>query len=367
MANAAVELNKVGTSVWYDNISRDLLNNGALAQMIKDWGVRGLTSNPTIFDKAISSSSLYDAAINQAKSEKLSSDQIFEKLAIEDIAAAAKLLLPVYKESEGNDGFVSIEVSPLLAADTQGTISQARRLHKELNLENVMIKVPGTAEGIPAIRTLLEEGINVNVTLLFSVENYEVVAKTYVDALRARAAKGLPIDKIRSVASFFVSRVDSIIDSKLDEIAAKGNAKAASLKGKFGIANSQAAYASFLQIFSEQNFGDLRKKGGAVQRPLWASTGVKNPQYPDLMYVERLAGADTVNTMPHQTLEALVDHGSIKGATLQIGMKEALAMAAELIAIGVDVPALLKELQVDGVKKFVESFEALDKTIRSKM
>ena len=371
--NPAQQLIKFGQSLWYDNISRDIIDNGELKRMIAEWGVRGLTSNPTIFDQAISKSALYDGIIGEGKKKGLSPDKIFEELSAADIAAAADLFRPVYDQSNGDDGFVSIEVSPLLAADTQGTIDEARRLHKLLNRPNVMIKVPGTPEGIPAVRALLEAGINVNITLLFSVSNYVEVAKTYVEALRARVKRGEPIDKIRSVASFFVSRVDSTIDQKLTAIIEKNSASdpaaaeaAKGLLGQFGIANCKLAYEQFEKIFTSSAFDDLKSKGGAVQRPLWASTGTKNPAYRDVMYVETLIGPHTVNTMPPQTVTATVDH-AVVAETLTKGLDQAKQVEAGLKRLGIDIDGALHDLQVDGVKKFAESFRALNETIKKKL
>jgi transaldolase len=368
--NPAQKLITHGQSLWYDNISRDIIDNGELKRMIGEWGVRGLTSNPTIFDQAISKSSLYDSVIAEGRKLGSTPDKIFEEIAVGDIALAADLFRGVFEESKGDDGFVSIEVSPLLAADTNGTIEEAKRLWKRLNRPNIMIKIPGTPEGIPAIRAALEAGINVNVTLLFSVENYVKVAQTYVDALRARVKRGESVENIRSVASFFVSRVDTIIDSKLDAIA-KGSdpakaEKAKSLLGKFGVANCKLAYEQFEKIFIGAAFDDLKHKNAAVQRPLWASTSMKNPNYRDVMYVESLIGAHTVNTMPPQTVAATVDHAVVE-ETLSKGLNEAKQILADLGTVGVDVSACLHELQVDGVKKFAESFKALNETIKKKL
>lgn len=367
--NPAQQLVDYGTSVWYDNISRDILKSGELKRLVLEWGVRGLTSNPTIFDKAIGSGQAYDVQIASLKPKNPSPDQVFEELAIVDIAEAADLLLPVYKESGGIDGYVSIEVSPLLAADTNGTIEEGRRLFSKLNRPNIMIKVPGTPEGIPAVRALLEEGINVNITLLFSVENYHQVAVTYCDALRARMKKGNPIDNVHSVASFFVSRVDTSVDAQLDAMV-KANAPQAeaakALRGKFGIANSKLAYKLFQKIFTGPEFADLRAAGAKVQRPLWASTGTKDPAYRDVVYVEELIGPETVNTMPHATLQQFVDHGVCK-ETLTKSVDEAELCRQSLLDLGIDLDKIVKDLQVDGVKKFAESFRALNDTISKKL
>ncbi len=368
MANPAQELIKFGQSIWYDNISKDLLDKGELKRLINECGVRGVTSNPTIFDNAISKSNSYDKQISALKPRNLSADQMFEELAIEDISRAADLLLPIYQSSDGVDGFVSIEVSPLLAANTEGTLAEAQKLYKRLNRPNIMVKVPGTAEGIPAVYALLEQGINVNITLLFSVSNYQEVAKTYCAALRSRVKKGLPVDKIRSVASFFVSRVDSAVDAELKKIAAAEPAKAKiaqSLLGKFGIANCKLAYKKYLEIFGV-DFADLHKAGAKPQRPLWASTSTKDPSYPDLIYVDNLIGEDTVNTMPHATLMACVDHGK-PAATLGQNMAEAEEVQGHLKSLGLNLEQILNHLQVDGVKKFADSFKALNESINKKI
>ncbi len=369
MGNPAQELIKLGQSIWYDNISRDLLDKGDLKKYIAEWGVRGLTSNPTIFDKAISSGTMYDAQIAELKPQGLTPDLVFEELALKDIAAAADLLLPIYNESKGDDGFVSIEVSPLLAANTEGTFEEGLRLNKRLNRKNIMIKVPGTAEGIPAFAKLIEEGVNVNVTLLFSVENYVAVAQAYCEALRARAKKNLPIDAIRSVASFFVSRVDSSVDKKLGEIEKADASKAAlakSLKGKFGIANSKLAYRRYQEILESSAFGDLKAKGAKPQRPLWASTGTKDPAYSDVMYVDGLIGPNTVNTVPHATLEAFVDHGTC-AQTLTMDMEGAQKLVTQLKDLGIDLEKILLDLQIDGVSKFSDSFRDLNASIAKKL
>jgi transaldolase len=371
--NTAQQLIDYGQSAWYDNISRDLLFNGEMKRLIDQCGVRGLTSNPSIFDKALSSGGSYDGQILSLRGINLSSAQLFEELAVQDIAAAADLLLPVYRESGGNDGFVSIEVSPLLARDAEATIKEASHLFARLARPNVMIKIPGTPEGMPAVMQALEEGINVNVTLLFSVENYVEVAKTYCEALRSRVSQGKAIDKIRSVASFFVSRVDTIVDQRLEQIA-KENEKSApstselarSLLGTFGVANSKIAYKRFQEIFQTAEFDDLKKAGGEVQRPLWASTSTKNPDYRDVIYVEELIGPHTVNTLPHSTLEAFIEHG-VAAETLTKNVDEAQSLARQLTEIGVDIQALMNQLQVEGVDKFIKSFEALNKTLESKL
>ena len=371
--NPAQQLINFGQSVWYDNISRELLENGEIKRLIEESGVRGMTSNPSIFDSAISSGSSYDAQIEELKPKNLSTDQLFEELALKDIAEAADILLPIYNESAGEDGFISIEVSPLLARDTQGTIDEAIRLNDRLSRPNIMIKIPGTTESLPAVKACLEQGININITLLFSVDNYVEVANTYCEALRARVAKNQPVDKIRSVASFFVSRVDTIVDNRLEEIiegckdSAPDKAELSqSLLGKFGIANSKIAYKRFEKIFLGSAFEDLKKAGAAPQRPLWASTSTKNPNYPDTIYVDQLIGPNTVNTVPPSTLQAFIDHGTV-GETLVKDQDQAETVARQLEEVGVDIPDLMTKLQVEGVEKFSKSYNDLNDTLEKKI
>lgn len=368
--NPAQQLVDYGQSAWYDNISRDLLSNGEIQRLISDWGVRGMTSNPSIFDNAIRNSSLYDEQIASLKNKNLKVEDVFEELALEDIAKAAELLLPVYKESNGLDGYISMEVSPLLARDAEATVLEAKKLFAKLSRPNIMIKIPGTKECIPAIEQCLELGININVTLLFSVQDYVEVAECYVRALTKRLEKGEDVSNVRSVASFFVSRVDALIDSKLDEIVASGDAEkskeAQSLLGKFGIANSKIAYLEFQRIFSSEAFLKLKNAGALVQRPLWASTSTKNPEYRDVLYVEELIGENTVNTLPHKTLEAFVDHGNLS-RTIEVGGDKALVVEKKVRALGIDVDGLLSHLQKEGVDKFIKSFEDLHSGLSAKL
>ncbi len=362
--NPSHDVFKFGQSVWYDNISRDVLLEGAITKLVADWGVRGMTSNPSIFDSALKTGVSYDGQVASLRNSGLSVEEVFDELALVDISLAADILLPMYKQSGGEDGFVSLEVSPLLARDSKETVKQAKRLYSRLNRPNVMIKIPGTKECMPAIRECLEEGISINVTLLFSVDNYVEVAKTYIEALNNRVAQGKPVDKIRSVASFFVSRVDTIVDSALDKV---GSPEAEALKGAFGIANCRLAYEQFENIFSSPEFANIKANGGAVQRPLWASTSVKNPKYKDTLYVEELVGPHTVNTMPHQTLAALVDHGDIKEAKIGKGLKEAHEIKNKIEALGISTTSLMNELQEDGVKKFADSFASLIGAVENKI
>jgi transaldolase len=368
--NPAQGLHSVGQSVWYDNISRELIESGELARLIAEWGVRGLTSNPSIFDAALKQGTSYDSQISSLRDKSLSVEELFDELAIHDIAAAADLLLPVYNQSNGEDGFCSIEVSPTLARDAQATIAQAKRLYARLERPNIMIKIPGTQEGLPAVRACLEEGISINITLLFSVENYRQVAMTYCDAMRVRLSRGQPVAHIRSVASFFVSRVDALVDSQLQKLAdadMSNKEEILSLQGKLGIANSKLAYQAYREIFEGAAFADLASAGVAVQRPLWASTSTKNPQFRDVIYVEELIGPNTVNTVPHATLAAFVDHGVVKKDSVLHGVAEARALVAALESVGVNVAEVCSALQEDGVKKFIASFEALSTSLQNKI
>ncbi len=363
--NPAQKLVTLGQSVWYDNISRDFITNGEISRLVREWGVRGMTSNPTIFDGALKKGTAYDGQVVSLAGKGLSTEDVFNELALEDIAWAADILLEMYRESKGTDGFVSLEVSPLLARDSAATVKQAKELFSRLNRPNVMIKIPGTNECLPAIKECLKEGININVTLLFSVENYVAVAKTYCEALQERVDAGLSVDKIRSVASFFVSRVDALFETELAKIE-DSKPKAKELKGKFGIANCKLAYEQFNQIFESEQFKKLKEKGAHPQRPLWASTGTKNPSYSETLYVDELVGPETVNTMPHKTLEAVVKQGASEQRLLK-GLDDAKKVKQEIADLGINIEQLLADLQNDGVKKFEESYSSLLKTVEEKV
>src|SRR5688500_5453110 len=317
--NPLKELLNHGQSVWLDFISRQLIQSGELKRLVEEDALRGVTSNPTIFEKAIGGSSDYDDTLRKmlARDPKTSVGVLYERVAIEDIQAAADVLRPVYDQSGGDDGYVSLEVSPHLARDTQATIAEAKRLNASVNRPNVMIKVPGTAEGIPAIEELIAGGINVNVTLMFSMAHYEAVAQAYIKGLQRCADPA----KVASVASFFVSRVDTMVDGELERL---GTPEAKSLLGKIAIGNSKVVYQRFREIFHGEGFVALRQRGARVQRPLWASTGTKNPNYSDVLYVENLIGPETVNTLPVETLHAFKDHGPVSAATA----RQLLAAAA---------------------------------------
>ena len=350
-------------SLWLDDISRAMLQSGALKRQIEQDGIRGVTSNPTIFEKAIAAGDAYDDQIAELIRAGKTSAEIFEAVEVEDIRDACDLFADLYRSSGGTDGYVSIEVTPEFARDTNGTIGEVRRLWSSVDRPNLMVKIPGTAEGLPAIRQALTEGISINVTLLFSVERYEEVARAYVEALEARHGRGESIETLASVASFFVSRVDTLIDNKLDERIGELSDPALSetaqtLKGKIAVANARLAYQTFLGIFESERFAPLRAAGGNVQRPLWASTGTKNPAYSDVLYVETLIGPDTVNTMPGKTIDAFVDHGVIS-RTVDTGVPEARQAIEDLGRVGVDLQAATRQLEEEGIASFAKSFDSL--------
>lgn len=368
--NPLRELNAVGQSVWQDNIRRGELLSGALKKLIDEDGLSGTTSNPTIFEKAIEGSKDYDEAILQLGHGGKSATEIFDALAIEDIQHACDLFRPTYDATEGRDGFVSIEVSPTLAHDTAGTIAEARRLWQAVNRPNVMIKIPGTKEGLPAIEQTLGEGLNINITLLFAVEMYEQVAQRYVAALEKRVKEGKPVNRIASVASFFVSRIDTLVDQQLDaKIAAASfpseKEKLEGLKGKTAIANAKVAYRKFKEVFGSARFKSLAAQGARVQRVLWASTSTKNPKYRDVIYIETLIGPDTVNTMPPATIAAFRDHGQVR-LTLEEDYEGARRELAELGQAGIDLRAATQKLEDDGVKSFANDFAKLLSVVEEK-
>ena len=355
------ELANLGQSVWYDNMYRSLLDGGELARLIS-LGVTGLTSNPTIFEKAISSADDYDESLMRCPPDSHTAEQAFETLAAEDIRAAADLLRPVYDRADRADGFASLEVSPRLAHDTGATIEAARRLFAALDRPNAMIKVPATPEGLPAIRQLISDGINVNVTLIFSLDMYARVREAYVSGLEDLAASGGDLSAVASVASFFVSRVDTAVDALL---AARTGESLAPLAGKAAIANARIAYQDFKRTFASDRFSALANKGARVQRPLWASTSTKNPEYSDVLYVETLVGPHTVNTMPDATLDAFLDHG-VARPSIEDDVAEAHEVIRSLEAAGISMEAVTDQLMKDGVKAFADSFDLLLENIDAK-
>jgi transaldolase len=360
--NNAQQLHAAGQSIWYDNIQRSLLENGELAGMIARGEIRGVTSNPAIFMNAIVKSADYDAGLVPLARAGRSAEEIFWALAIEDIQRAADLFRPMYDETGGGDGYVSLEVNPYLAQDPRGTLAAATSLWKQVDRPNLMIKIPATWAGLPAIAGAIAAGINVNATLIFSIERYAAVMDAYLKGLERRAAAGLSIDSIASVASFFVSRVDTKIDGLLAGMIDRGGAradKAASLLGKAAIANAKLAYAEFKDVFGSPRFRPLKAGGACVQRPLWASTGTKNPAYSDVMYVDRLIGPDTVNTVPPATLAALLDHGTVRPGSLEENLEEAQQQMSDLETLGISVYTVTGELEQEGVKSFADAFTAL--------
>jgi len=369
-SNPLVQLHQYGQSVWLDQISRSLMTTGKLKRLIDEDGLRGMTSNPTIFQKAIGKGEDYAEELKQLARSGSSVSDVYEALVVKDIGSAADIFRPVYDSENGGDGFVSLEVSPLLANDTQATIKEAKDLWARLNRPNVMIKVPATPAGLPAIEELIGSGLNINVTLIFAVEVYERVAEAYIRGLERRVKAGQPIDRIASVASFFVSRIDTAVDKQLEQLAAKESdaarkPKINSLLGKAAIANARLAYESFKKIFSGDRWNKLQQEGARVQRPLWASTSTKNPKYRDTLYVEELIGRNTVNTMPLGTIDDFRDHGVGK-PTLEIGLDGAHRTFAELKEVGIDMQAVTKKLTEDGVASFAESFNGLIEVIKAR-
>lgn len=361
--NPLVQLREYGQSPWYDYIRRGLITSGQLQTLIDQDGLMGMTSNPAIFEKAIAGSTDYVDAITQAASEFLGVKEIYERVAIQDIQDAADVMQSVYESSKGRDGYISLEVSPDLAFDTQASIEEAVRLYEAVARKNVMIKVPGTLEGLEAIEELLSRGININVTLLFSMAMYEQVAWRYIRGLERLAANGGDVRQVASVASFFVSRIDSLIDKQLEmkikkESNASQRAVMEGLLGKVAIANAKLAYQKFQEIFGSQDFQALKAKGARVQRVLWASTGTKNPNYPDTLYVDHLIGPDTVNTMPEATFAAFREHGIVKN-TIQEGLEEAKTTMQQLADVGISIDEATDTLLRDGAKLFVDAFDQL--------
>jgi transaldolase / glucose-6-phosphate isomerase len=366
--NSIKKLQGIRYSVWLDNLSRHLINSGELQRLITE-GITGITSNPTIFQKAISGSKDYDASIRALIAKGLRNEkEIFLGLAVEDIAKAADLLSPVYQQSKGLDGYVSIEVSPDLAYDAEKTVAEARQLFSTIGRKNILIKVPATKPGIPAIKQLTAEGVNVNVTLLFSVNRYLEVAEAYLQGLEERNRGGKPVQDIASVASFFVSRVDTMIDPLLQNqlTAAPAEAEKQKIKGYLGkaaVANARLAYRKYREFFSGRRFQAL--KGARIQRILWGSTGTKNPAYSDVKYVEELIGPDAINTLPEATLKAFMDHGKMP-STIENHLAEAEKLFPALKSLGIDIDQVTAKLEEEGVKLFADSFFSLLKEIAAK-
>lgn len=363
-----------GQSIWMDNLSRSIIESGELKQMITDLGIVGITSNPAIFEKAIVGNAIYDGDIEAGIRAGKSVLEIYESLVFEDLRNACDIFKPVYESSKGLDGYVSIEVPPTIADDTQSTISEARRYYQQIGRENVMIKIPGTKMGLPAVEQVISEGINVNVTLLFSVDSYVETAWAYIRGLEKRAAEGKDISKISSVASFFLSRIDSNIDGRIDKKLAQGSdriekkAKLEAVKGKVAIANAKIAYQKYKEIIESDRWKALAEKGAKVQRLLWASTSTKDPAYSDVMYVDELIGSDTVNTLPPNTIEACADHCS-PASRIETGVEEAYQLIENLKDpdIDININTVMDELLDDGIDKFIKPFESLISSLEGKV
>jgi transaldolase len=370
MTNPLLQLKALGQSVWYDNIDRSQLVSGQFKRLLDEDGICGVTANPTIFEKSISSGHAYDEQINQLIREGKSTNEIYEALIIQDIRTVADILRPIYDSANRQDGLVSLEVSPDLAHDTEGTLSEVRRFWKMVDRPNLMIKIPGTPEGIPAVLQALTEGINVNITLIFSISTYRQVAEAFISALEARRAAGEDISHMASVASFFVSRVDTLVDKLLeDKVKATSNTSEQqhlkSLEGKAAIANARLVYQDFKKIFNTPRFAALKQASAYVQRPLWASTSTKNPAYRDVLYAEELIGPDTVDTMPLETIENFRDHGRVR-LSIEDNLEEAHQVFDALEKIGIHYDQVTKQLQDEGVQKFADSFHTLFEGIAEK-
>jgi transaldolase len=363
-----------GQSIWMDNLSRTIIESGELKQLVEEKGIRGITSNPAIFEKAIAGNAIYDADIEAGIKAGKSVQEIYESLIFADIRNACDIFKPIYEETEGLDGYVSIELPPVIALDTERSIEEARRYYREIGRENVMIKIPGTPEGLPAFEQVISEGINVNVTLLFSVESYVNTAWAYVRGLEKRAEKGEDISKISSVASFFLSRIDSKVDGLVDKKLKEGTdqipqeAKLEEIKGKVAIANAKIAYQEYKKVIQSDRWKALSAKRANVQRLLWASTSTKNPNYSDVMYVDELIGPDTVNTLPPNTIEACADHCSA-ASRIETGVEEAYQLMENLKDpdINIDLDQVMKELLDEGIDKFIKPYESLLSSLEEKV
>jgi transaldolase len=367
--NPLKKLETLGQSIWLDYIRRDLIASGELRRLIEEDGLRGMTSNPSIFEKAIAESHIYDQDIRDMSLKKKDVKAIYEALSQRDVQNAADEFRSVYEKTDGEDGYVSLEVNPHLAHDTKGTIEEARRLWAALNRPNVFIKVPATSDGLPAIQQLISEGINVNVTLLFGLPRYRQVAEAYIAGLEARAAQGKPVKHIASVASFFLSRIDTLVDPLVEKFFEPGGKKkeiAKKVHGQVAISSAKAAYQIYKEIFGNNRFKKLADKSARVQRLLWASTSTKNPDYSDVKYIEQLIGSDTVNTIPLETIDAYRDHGDPK-LRLEQDVDEANWIMARLPELGISIDKVTGQLEDEGVKKFNEPFDKLMETLRKNL
>jgi transaldolase len=365
--NPLVQLMECGQSYWLDNLTRAMIMSGDLKRRVSEEGLRGVTSNPAIFHKAIAGSEDYDAQIRELAAAGKDVAEIYERLVVTDVRDACDVLRPVYDASQGVDGFVSLEVSPHLAHDTEGTMLEARRLFQAVRRPNLLIKIPGTLEGIPAVEEMLYEGMNINITLLFAIGRYEAVAEAYMRAFERRLAQGKGVDRVASVASFFLSRIDVLTDELLGELMKKkANPSAERLLGRFANANAKLAYQSFKGMVAGKRWRGLEERGARVQRLLWASTSTKNPRYSDVYYVEPLVGAHTVNTMPNETIAAFADHGRVVKDAVESGVDEARQVLADLRKLGIDPDRVTDQLLREGVQKFIEPFDKLLGTLAEK-
>ncbi|MHC5598398.1 MAG: transaldolase [Nostoc sp.] len=372
--NHLLEIKQYGQSIWIDNLTRDIIQSGELKELVENQGISGITSNPAIFEKAIAGNVIYDADIEAGIRAGLPTDKIYESLVFADIRNACDILRPVYEASNRLDGYVSLEVPPTIAQDTQATITEARRYFQEIDRENLMIKIPGTESGLPAVEQAIADGINVNITLLFSVESYVNTAWAYIQGLEKRVAEGKDISKIASVASFFLSRIDSNIDGKIDAKLKKGvddiavEAKLLAVKGKVAIANAKIAYQEYKKIIRSERWQALAAKGATVQRLLWASTSTKDPDYRDVMYIEELIGRDTVNTVPPATIKACADHCNV-GDRLETDVDKAYTLIENLKDpdINIDIDGVMDELLAEGIDKFIQPFQSLMNSLEEKI
>ena len=367
--NPLKRLGELGQAFWLDDIHRELMTSGGLRRLIDEDGLRGMTSNPAIFKKAITESSDYDEDIRALTEKRKPVEEIYEALAIKDVQMSADIFRPVFDSMSGDHGFVSLEVNPHLARDTEGSVQEARRLWNSLNRPNVFIKIPGTKEGLPAIEQLTSEGININVTLLFGLPRYRQVADAYINGLEKRAQRGAPLDGVRSVASFFLSRIDVLLDPKLEQIAKKGgeqNALAKDLSGEVAIASAKMAYQIYQEIIDSDRWKKLAEDNAHPQWLLWASTSAKNPAYSDVKYVEPLIGANTINTMPMETLEAYRDHGQPQ-PRLEEKLDHTRRVMEHLAKVGIDIDQVTRQLEEDGIEKFCKPFDALLDALRKEI
>jgi transaldolase len=372
-SNPLLTIKDYGQSIWMDNLTRDLIQSGELKRMIESRGIRGITTNPAIFEKAIASNALYQANIEAGVKAGLSTEKIYESLIFEDIRSACDTFRPIYEESEGLDGYVSIEVPPTIAHDTKTTVEEAQRYYQEIGRENVMIKIPGTLSGAPAVEQVISQGISVNVTLLFSIQSYEEAAWAYIRGLETRVNRGEDISKIASVASFFLSRIDTKVDQMIEQrmqtIGTEDlamEARLTAVKGKVAIANAKIAYQKYKEIIQSQRWQNLAQKGANVQRLLWASTSTKDPNYSDVMYVDELIGSDTVNTLPPATIEACADHCDVANR-LETRIEEAYTLMDSLKEpdININLDQVMAEVLDEGIDKFIQPFQSLMESIDS--